>query len=185
MDLTSALEELANQNISGAAFLIAYGTTWLVCAVMWQKTTPRTAALATLFQGMVAFPVAIGLSFLVGALAEPSPVPGDITQLSILIGTSQLLGLPFLIYLVITQRYALLPIAFASMVSMHFVLYSWLYQTPGYIVMAVLISVAALLTMATAPDEPQRIGPARVCWVTGGLLLLTASAFLVLHLFDI
>ncbi|MBO0596811.1 hypothetical protein I2485_15255 [Nesterenkonia sp. E16_7] len=182
MNLTSPLQELADQNISGAAFLLAYGMTWLVCAVLWERATSRTAAVATLFQGVIAFPAAIGLSFLIGAFNQPSPVPAEITQLSILIGTSQLLGLPFLIYLAVTERYSLLPVAFASMVSMHFVLYSWLYQTPWYIVMAVLISVAAVIMMATAPKAPERVGPARVCWVTGILLLLTAAAFLILHL---
>ncbi|MGJ9371893.1 DUF7010 family protein [Nesterenkonia sp. CF4.4] len=184
MDLTSRLHELADQNIFGAAFLLAYGMTWLVCGLLWERVTSRTAAIATLFQGVVAFPVAIGLSFLIGAFDQPSPVAAAITQLSILIATSQLLGLPFLVYLAVTGRYSLLPVAFASMVSMHFVLYSWLYQTPWYIVMAVLISVAAVIMMATAPKEPERVGPARVCWVTGILLLLTAAAFLILYLFS-
>lgn len=182
MDLVPALHGLAEQNFSGVAFLLCYGITWLACAVVWSMATPRTAALATLFQGAVAFPAAIGVSFLIGALGQPPPVPEAITELSILIGASQLLGLPFLIYLVFTQRYTLLPVAFASIVSMHFVLYSWLYQTPGYIVMAALISVGAVVLMATAPEEPERIGPKRVCWMTGGLLLLTAAAFLLLHL---
>lgn len=182
MDLVASLQKLAEQNISGVAFLAAYGVTWSVCALVWGKASSRTAAFVTLFQGLVAFPVAIGVSFLIGAFSQHSPVPDAITQLSILIGTSQMLGLPFLIYLVITQRHTLLPVAFASMVSMHFVLYSWLYQTPWYIVMAVLVSIAAVVTMATAPREPERVRPGRVCWVTGGLLLLTAASFLVLHL---
>lgn len=183
MEIVPELQLLAQQNAFGAAFLLCYGVTWLVCAVAWSRATPRTAALATLFQGVVAFPAAIGLSLLTGALGQPRPVSEAITELSILIGTSQLLGLPFLIYLVITQRYSLLPVAFASILSMHFVLYSWLYQTPGYIVMSALIAVGAIVVMTSAPDEPERLGPGRVCWVTGGILLLTAATFLILQSF--
>ncbi|KUG58206.1 DUF7010 family protein [Nesterenkonia jeotgali] len=183
MDLTGSLQQLAEQNISGAAFLASYGMTWLVCALIWRRATPRTAALATLFQGALAFPAAIGLSFLIGALGEPRSVPDLITELSILIGTSQLLGLPFLIYLVITRRYTLVPVAFASIISMHFVMYAWLYQTPWYIVMAALISVGGVLVMATAPRQPEDVGPGRVCWMTGSTLLLTAATFAAMHLF--
>lgn len=182
MDLVPSLQSLAEQNLSGIAFLLCYGVTWLGCAVVWSRATARTAALATLFQGAVAFPAAIGLSFLIGALGQPRPVPEAITELSVLIGASQLLGLPFLIYLVITQRYSLLPVAFASIVSMHFVMYSWLYQAPGYIVMSALVAIGAVVTMATAPEEPVRLGPGRVCWMTGGLLLLSAAAFVIQHL---
>lgn len=41
--------------------------------------------------------------------------------------------------LVVKQRYALVPFAFAAITSMHFVLYTWLYQTPVYLVMAALL----------------------------------------------
>ena len=92
MDLADALGQLAEQNLSGVAFLSAYGLTWLVCAVFWSRASQRTAAYATLFQGMVAFPIALGLSALIGAIGQSRPVPDEITQLSILIGTSRYLS---------------------------------------------------------------------------------------------
>ena len=100
-----------------------------------------------------------------------------------LIGTSQLLGLPFLIYLIVKRRYTLVPFAFAGITSMHFVLYSWLYQTPVYIVLAVLISLGTMVVMLTAPEKAEdRVGPTRVSLLTGGLLLAAALLFLILHL---
>jgi hypothetical protein len=179
MELVEVLNALAEQNLSGVSFLAAYGVTWLVCAVLWRQSSERTAAYATLFQGLVAFPVALGLSFLIGALGQDRPVPDEITALSILIGTSQLLGLPFLIYLVVKERYRLMPYAFATICSMHFVLYSWLYQTPLYIVMAVLVAIGTTVLMLTAPADRERIASVRVCVLTGGLLLATALAFLL------
>ncbi len=181
MDLTESLVRLAEQNLSGIAFLTAYGVTWTVCGIAWRTVAERTAAFVTLFQGMVAFPAALGLSALIGAIGGDRPVADEITQLSILIGTSQLLGLPFLVYLVVKHQYALLPYAFAAITAMHFVLYSWLYQTPLYIVMAVVIAVGTTVVMLTAPEDRPRAAPIRVSLLTGGTLLATAAVFLVIH----
>ena len=182
MDLADALRQLAEQNLSGVAFLSAYGLTWLVCAVFWSRASQRTAAYATLFQGMVAFPIALGLSALIGAIGQSRPVPEEITQFSILVGTSQLLGLPLLIYLIIKRHYGLVPVVFATITAVHFVLYSWLYQTPLYIGMAVLIALSTTAVMGAADEANPRSGPGRVCLVTGSLLLLTAAVFAGMHL---
>src|SRR5699024_7762793 len=91
-------------------------------------------------------------------------------QLSVLIGMSQVLGLPLLIYLVVKRQFVVMPFVFAVITAMHFVLYSWLYQTPIYIAMAMLISVGTMITMLTAPDSTPRAGPARVRFLAGGVL---------------
>lgn len=162
--------------------MIAYGLTWIVCAILWQKLSPKHAALATLFQGMVAFPVAIGLSFAIGALGGDRPVEESITQLSIYIGTSQLLGLPFLIYLYTRQHYTLMPYAFAAICAMHFVLYSWLYQTPYYVVMSVVIALGGFIIMATSRSKSidNSLPASRVCLFTGLSMLATVGAFQLL-----
>lgn len=182
MDLVESLASLAEQNMSGMAFLTAYGVTWLVCGVIWVHASQAVAALATLLQGVIAFPAALGLSALIGAIGQERPVADEITQLSVLIGTSQLLGLPFLIFLTVKHQYTLVPFAFATITSMHFVLYAWLYRTPVYIAMAVLISLGTTAVMLTGPEGNRTAGPARVSFLTGGLLSLTAALFLTLHL---
>ena len=70
VELMESLRLLAEQNMSGVAFLTAYGVTWLVCGGLWQRASERVAAFATLFQGMVAFPAALGLSALSGAIGQ-------------------------------------------------------------------------------------------------------------------
>lgn len=180
MELAESLQLLADRTMSGVAFLTAYGVTWVICGALWQRASQRVAALATLFQGTVALPAALGLSALSGAIGPGRPVAEEIDQLSILIGTSQLLGLPFLIYLVVRRQYLLVPFAFAAITSMHFALYSWRYRTPVYIVMAALISLGSTAVMLTAPAG-REAGPARVSFLTGGLLLATALLFVVLH----
>ena len=181
MDLVESLRLLAEQNISGVAFLFAYGATWLVCGVLWQRVSLPVAAYATLLQGVVALPIALGVSFLLGAVGSARPVVDAITQLSVLIGMSQVLGLPLLIYLVVKRQFALLPFTFAVITAMHFVLYSWLYQTPFYIVMALVISIGTMIIMLTAPQTPASSAPARVSFLTGGALAATGLLFVVLH----
>lgn len=188
-ELADSLRQLAERNVSGVAFLVVYGATWTVVGILWRRAAARTAAYATLFQGAVAFPVALALSALIGAIGTASPVGAEIRQLSILIGTSQLLGLPFLVYLIVRKRYALVPFAFAAITSMHFVLYAWLYRTPVYIVMAALIALGTTIVMLGAPDvdadadadADDRTAPSRVSFVTGGLLLATGAFFVVAH----
>lgn len=182
MELVDSLALLAEQNMSGMSFLAAYGVTWLICGGLWRRASERVAAFATLFQGMIAFPVALGLSALIGAIGQARPVPEEVTQLSVLIGTSQLLGLPLLVFLIVKHQYTLVPFAFATITAMHFVLYSWLYQTPLYIAMAVVISLGAMTVMLTAPTTRPTAGPARVSLLTGGILLATAAAFLSIAL---
>lgn len=182
VELIDSLKLLAEQNKSGMAFLAAYGATWIVCGVLWLRKTEKFASIATIFQGQVAFPVAIGLSVLIGAIGRDRPVGDEVTQLSVLIGTSQLLGLPFLIYLFVKEQYHLVPFGFAAITSMHFVMYTWLYQTPVYFIMAVLISLGSMTLMFLAPKDNRRAAPSRVCFLTGGLLLAAALFFFLLHL---
>lgn len=75
-----------------------------------------------------------------------------------------------------------MPFAFSVITSTHFVLCSWLYQTPVYIAMAVLISLGSTAVMLTTPEAKRRAGPASVSFLTGGVLLLTTLLFLILHL---
>ncbi|MDN6148357.1 MAG: hypothetical protein L0I94_05920, partial [Yaniella sp.] len=70
---------------------------------------------------------------------------------------------------------------FAVITAMHFVLYSWLYQTPFYIVMALVISIGTMIIMLTAPETPDSSAPARVSFLTGGALAATGLLFVVLH----
>lgn len=181
MDIIASLEQLAAQNIYGISFLIAYGVTWLACGLIWLRATSRTAALCTLFQGMVAFPAAIALSFAIGALGQDRPVDESITQLSIFIGTSQLLGLPLLIYLFAQKQFTLMPYVFAAICSMHFMLYSWLYQTPFYVIMAALISIGATVIMLVNAKAKGRNKASLVSLFTGGSMLATVVVFLYIH----
>ena len=65
-DLGRAFQDLAAASHSGCAFLLAFGSTWLVCGVVAFRFSQRTAALCVLFQGVVALPLAFLLQRLLG-----------------------------------------------------------------------------------------------------------------------
>ncbi|WP_147803247.1 DUF7010 family protein [Alkalicoccus halolimnae] len=182
-ELSLTLTELALHNYSGAPFLGAYGLTWLVCAWLWRKFSLNIAAVATIFQGMVALPIALGISASLGMLTNQ---PGGelITQLSILLSMSQMLVLPLLIVLSVKGNLTAIPLIFALTVAIHFVPYAWLYQTLVYIGMAVLQAVALAFLYGTDKNKPvgqlmSKRGASLVCAVTGVLMLATGLIFIV------
>ncbi|GAA4883462.1 hypothetical protein GCM10025788_24110 [Serinicoccus chungangensis] len=177
--LEEALVDLARSNYSGAVFLLAYGTTWLACAALWRATEPKWAVTATLFQGMVALPVALGISAWLG-MFETRPGGELITQLGILISVSQLLVLPLLIVLTVRGRYTLVPLLFSLAGAVHFVPYAWLYQSLLYILLPIVLALGLAVIYGTDRptadgDDMSTTGAGRVCALTGVALLLTGG----------
>lgn len=181
-ELSAILDQLASLNYGGAVFLFAYGATWLLCAYLWRVLPPKLAVYATLFQGMVALPVALVVSWMLG-MFEARPGGEIIAQLSTLISTSQLLILPLLIALVIKSQYTMVPIVFSFAGAVHFLPYAWLYQTPVYVVMPLLL-VTALTVLYVRDGQPKSQFASRqlagqVCLVTGGVLMMTGAVLVL------
>jgi hypothetical protein len=184
-EYTHALGEATGH---GWGFLAAYGVTWLVCAASWYRTSQRTAAYVTLFQGMVALTLALGLTALTGTTARPELA--GMNTLSVYLSAGQLLALPLVIFLVVRRRYALVPLAMVIVLVVHFAPYSWLYATPLYLVMGAAVAVGVTVMMslgvraarvpgAPVPDEQtaerrSAIQAGRASLVTG--LVLGVSA---------
>jgi hypothetical protein len=167
----------------GWGFLAAYGLTWLGCALAWRRSSAQFAAYCTLFQGVVAIPLALVLTAVSQRAARPS-MPG-MDSLSILLSSGQLLALPVVMYLVATGRFTLVPLLMTILLVVHFAPYSWLYATNLYLVMGGLLAVAAVLATAsaargTADPATDVPGAGRVCLVTGAGMLVTAAVAWVL-----
>lgn len=175
-NLEDVLLELAEINYKGAVFLLAYGVTWLVCALLWRRISPRHAALATLFQGMFALPVALGVSAWLG-MFDARPGGELVTQLSVLVSLSQLLVLPLLIVLAARGQHTLVPLWFALAGAVHFVPYAWLYQSLVYVVMPIVLALGlAIAYGADRTGDGYRMsaaGAGRVCALMGATLLVT------------
>ena len=167
----------------GWGFLAAYGLTWLVCSWCWRRWGARVGAYCTLFQGMVALPLALWLTALTPGPARPEM--DGMQGLSVLLSMGQLLGLPIVIYLVARGQYSRAPLAMVILLAVHFAPYSWLYATPLYLVMGGAISVGAAFADASARRghavaDPDVLGSARVCLSTGVVMLFSAGVAWVL-----
>jgi len=173
--MNELLEELAKTNLSGAPFLFAYGITWIICGVLWVKLRASMAAIATLFQGMFALPVALFIMFMIGAFVN-RPETGELDSLVIIIAMSQLLVLPLLIVMFRKQHYFLIPYVFSTVGAVHFLMYTWLYQTISYVIMPVLIVIAISIIYYLNSDSKglSASGASKACLATGAILLLNA-----------
>lgn len=177
--MTENLEQLAQVNLSGAPFLFAYGVTWVICGLLWNKAKAPHAALATLFQGMVALPVALLLMKLIGAF-ENRPTVEELNSLTIIISMSQLLVLPLLIVMFTKKHFTLIPFVFSVGGAIHFLMYTWLYQTYAYTIMAVLIAIVLSIIYGKGEEEElTTTSAAQACLSTGVILLFTAGYFIL------
>lgn len=182
-ELITILNQLAKLNYYGAPFLISYGVTWSICGFLWKNLSNKFAAYATLFQGLVALPFALGVSYFIGSF-NARPGGEIISQLSVLISMSQLLVLPILIVFHIRKQYTILPFIFSISSSIHFIFYSWLYQTYFYIIMSVVIafgsSILYYLSVKEGESFPTKNSASKLCFLTSFSLFITALGLLFL-----
>lgn len=167
------LAALATVNRHGFGFLLAYGVTWVLAGIVWRTRGDRAGAYAALFQGMVALPVAFGLT----ALTAVGTRPADPTMnmLSTYLATGQLMVLPFVIVLIVSRRYTMAVATLAATTAVHFLSYTWLYQTPVYLVMAIVIAIVTA-TLIRVEDRRQQSVGALICASTGAILLVGSVA---------
>lgn len=176
MTIAEYTHALGEHTGHGWGFLAAYGLTWLVCALLWRRASPRTAAFATLFQGMVALPVALALTELTAGPERPTLEGLD--MLSVLLASGQLLALPLVGYLVAQRQYTLVPLAMTIIVVVHFAPYSWLYATPIYLVMGGAAAVGVVVAMNVAGRDRDTAEDRAVA--QAGTTSLTTGAVLTL-----
>ncbi|OLV19153.1 DUF7010 family protein [Deinococcus marmoris] len=170
------LNALTTVNRHGFGFLLAYGLTWLVAALIWRTQGDRAGAYAALFQGMVALPLAFGLTALTAVGTRPEDP--TMNMLSTYLATGQLMVLPLVIVLVMGRRYTLSAAILAATTAVHFLPYTWLYQTPIYLVMAVLLAIVIAM-LIRLEDRRQQSSGALICAASGIILSLGAVAAFV------
>src|SRR5699024_11344118 len=92
------------------------------------------------------------ISYSTGALTDRPG--GDIfTDLVMTIAMSQMLILPLIIVMQANKHPSLIPFVFSASLTIHFVMYFWLYQTWIYIAMSVIIAAGAAVIYAKGPSE--------------------------------
>ncbi len=174
-DLNKAFTEVSASSSGGAPFLIAYGGTFLITAVLSLFLPRPTTALIAMFQGGVALPLAFWLERRMGSTRMSPNNP--LKQLSIQMAMSQALGLPLLI-LVYSLNPGGLPLALASLGGVHFLPYAWLHRMKVYSVFAFVVAFGAFaLQVALGPGAFSYIlfFMAATYWVTAPLVYRQAA----------
>lgn len=140
IDFTRARDEVSASSAGGAPFLLCYGITFVITAILAFILPRETSALIAMFQGGVALPAALWLERRVSTsrMSSQNPLRGLSAQMAI----SQALAIPFLI-VVYNINPGQIPVVMAGLGGMHFLPYAWLHRTRIYVVLAVIVSIGA------------------------------------------
>ena len=174
-DLNAAFNDVSASSMGGAPFLIAYGATFLITAILSFFIPRPTTALIAMFQGGVALPIAFWLERKMGSRRMAADNP--LRSLSVQLAMSQSLGLVVLI-LVYSLNPSGIPLALASLGGVHFLPYAWLHRTRIYIYFAVAVSIGAFaiqVLFASYAFSYILLYVALVYWMTAPLVYKHAS----------
>jgi hypothetical protein len=169
-DLEQAFNEVSASSAGGAPFLIAYGATFLITAILSFFLPKNISALIAMFQGGVALPAAFWLERKMGSQRMAADNP--LRSLSVQLAMSQALGLPVLI-LVYSLNPLGIPLALASLGGVHFLPYAWLHRTRIYATLAFAVSIGSFaiqLALSKSAFPYILIFVAIVYWVAAPLV---------------
>lgn len=151
---------------AGFAFLVAFGTTWLIAGVASLLIPVDLAALVYLFQGAVGTPLAFALERLLGYASSKENV---LNPLFVQVAMSQLPAVLAAVLVYSLEPY-LLPAALAAVVGGHFLPYIWINKSRLYGVMSVSVAgVPFLMAVFLGTDSFYYVG-----FVVGVILLICA-----------
>jgi hypothetical protein len=137
-----AFNEVSASSAGGAPFLISYGATFLITAILSLFLPRPTAALVAMFQGGAALPLAFWLERKMSTMRMSRANP--LNPLSAQMAMSQALSLPVLI-IVYTLNPGAIPVTLAGIGGMHFLPYTWLHRTRIYTILALTIALGTFV----------------------------------------
>jgi hypothetical protein len=145
-------DEARFANRGGFAFLAVHGVTWLIAGASSYVLPVEQAALVYLFQGLVAFPLSLGLERLLG-FRFIRTADNSIVELFVLIALTQGLALPASI-VAFNLEPLTVPVVFAATNGGHFLPYAWLHRTRAYAVLAAVAAVGPFALLVVLDAEP-------------------------------
>lgn len=167
LDIDGVRQQAILASLAGFPFLLVYGVTWIATAAVSYWVPRDVAPLVYLFQGIPAAPIAIALERRLGYLRVPKPDP--LLPLTLQILFVQVVAFPA-VFLVWSLAPAYTPVAMAAVVGGHFLPFQWVYRTPLYGFLGVLVSLGSYVLAALFHEDAMHY----TGFFVGGVLLVGA-----------
>ena len=169
--IDGARAEASRASAHGAPWLLAYGSTLAVAAVVSFVTSVEVTALVTLFQGGVALPLAFLLERRLGTgrLTTDHPLSSLLVQVAMV----QSLAMPAVLLMYAT-RPELVAATLAAIAGGHFLPYVWLHRTRIYLILGLAVSLGSWAMTAVIRARPDRAVLTwwTACYLVAAVLLL-------------
>lgn len=149
MQVTSEIDAVRQQailsSLAGFPFLLVYSVAWIAAGALSYLVPSGVAPWVYLLGGVPAAPIAITLERRVGYVRVTGPDP--LLPLTLQILFVQVVAIPaVMIVWSVAPNYV--PVAFAAVVGGHFLPFQWVYRTPLYGILGVVVAGGAYLIAA-------------------------------------
>jgi hypothetical protein len=135
--------EIQLQAKNGIDFILSAGILWLIISYIWTLDfSSYNKSIFTFMIGAILLPLAFGLSKILKTNWKVKDNP--LQPLGLWLNFAQLIYFPFLIFILIKYPDYFI-MAYAIITGAHLFPYAWFYDEIGYAIMAIIISVGALL----------------------------------------
>jgi hypothetical protein len=131
--------------LAGFPFLTVYSIVWITAAALSYVVPSHVAPWLYLLGGIPAAPIAIAIERRVGYVRVAGPDP--LLPLTLQLLFVQIVAFPA-VMLVWDLAPNYVPVAFAAVVGAHFLPFQWVYRTPLYGILGVVVSGGAYLVGA-------------------------------------
>lgn len=173
--IETARNEVSLHSAGGAPFLIAYGATFLLTALISLFVSLETAGLVAMFQGGLALPAAFWLERRMGR--QRMSTDNLLRALSGQLAMSQAAALPAFI-IVYNVEPVMLPLLLAAFGGMHFIPYAWLHRTRIYLGLGGILALGSfflLLQLQSAAFIPTLVFIGVLYWLAAPLVYRHAA----------
>jgi len=137
-DLDIIRQQAILSSLAGFPFLLVFAVVWTLAGSLSFLVPRDVAPWLYLCLGIPATPVAIAIERRAGYVRAPSPDP--LLPLALQLFFVQVVAFPAIL-IVWDLAPAYVPVAFAAVVGGHFLPFQWIYRTPLYLVLGIVVGV--------------------------------------------
>lgn len=141
-DIDAVRQQGILASLAGFPFLLVFAFVWMLAGALSYVTPIDIAPWVYVCLGLPAMPIAIALERRVGYVRAANPDP--LLPLGLQILFIQIVAFPAIL-LVWDASPEYVPVAYAAVVGAHFLPFQWIYRTPLYGVLGVVVAIGPFL----------------------------------------